>query len=64
MTKSLVSFVFFALAAGFAATAAEAQDCAAQCRALEMQCLKDNKGDSAKCNAITTQCYQSCKKPK
>lgn len=53
--------------AGLLATASlpvRADDCAAQCRAREMQCLQQSKGDTTKCNAIATQCYQSCRKPR
>ncbi len=47
-----------------ATIATAADDCAARCRALEAQCLRANQGDTAKCNAVVTQCYQSCRQPK
>jgi hypothetical protein len=45
---------------------AVAQDasCMARCQQLESQCLQESKGDRAKCNAVATQCFQGCRKPR
>ncbi len=46
-------------------TVATAQDaCLARCQAQESQCLQQTKGDRAKCNAVATQCFQNCRKPR
>ena len=55
--------------AGFSAmamsTTAIAQDaCLARCQAEESRCLQDSKGDRAKCDAVATQCFQTCRKPR
>jgi hypothetical protein len=64
MGNTLKLLAFFLMTAVMGTIPAAADDCAARCRAQEMQCLQQSKGDTAKCNAITTQCYQSCRKPK
>ncbi len=46
------------------APVALADNCAARCRAKEMKCLQQSKGDTARCNRITTKCYQRCRKPR
>lgn len=45
-------------------TTAIAQDaaCHARCQAQENKCRLESKGDSAKCNAIATQCLAGCRK--
>lgn len=46
-------------------TTAIAQDaCLARCQAQESQCLQQTKGDRATCNAVATQCFQACRKPR
>lgn len=64
MGKAARLFLTFLALLSATTLATAADDCAAKCRAEEARCLKDNKGDTAKCNAIVTQCYQSCRKPK
>lgn len=64
MINAMKILVLLPLAVALAIGPATAQDCAAKCRAQEMQCLQQSKGDTAKCNAMTTQCYQSCIKQK
>ncbi len=51
------------LAASGAAVAQDAS-CMARCQALESQCLQASKGDSAKCNAVATQCFRGCRAPR
>lgn len=64
MARALRHSILYLIAVVAVPAAAIADDCAARCRAKEMQCLQQTKGDTAKCNAITTQCYQSCRKPR
>jgi len=49
------------LAVGPAAMAQDAA-CQARCQAQENKCRLDSKGDSAKCNAVATQCLAACRK--
>jgi hypothetical protein len=65
-TKFLGGAVVFGLLLASAFSPAIAQDasCMARCQALESQCLQASKGDRSKCNAVATQCFQGCRKPR
>ena len=52
------------LLASVATASAQDESCMARCQQLESQCLQDSKGDRAKCNAVATQCFQGCRKPR
>jgi hypothetical protein len=56
--------VFGLLIATAGSAAADDASCMARCQQLESQCLQDSKGDRSKCNAVATQCFQGCRKPK
>ena len=60
---ALLLAVLSGLASGTAAMAQDAS-CMARCQAQESQCLQETKGDRAKCNAVATQCFQGCRKPR
>ena len=63
--KGLALFLMGLSVAGVSGSTALAQDaCLARCQAEENKCRLESKGDSARCNAIATQCLQACRKPR
>jgi hypothetical protein len=66
MARIGLTFPLLCLAAvlGTGGAPALADNCKARCDAEQMRCLQDSKGDTARCNQITTRCYESCRKPK
>lgn len=64
MAWALRHLCILAIAAGLGAGAAQADQCKQRCDAEWAACMQQTKGDKAQCNARTTQCYQSCRKPR
>lgn len=62
--RGLAVFVAALTISAFSATAIAQDACLARCQAQEAQCLQATKGDRATCNAVATQCFQQCRKPR
>ena len=63
-SRGLAVFLASVTLSAFTATAIAQDACLARCQAQEAQCLQATKGDRAACNAVATQCFQQCRKPR